>query len=62
MNPSLGSEIFHNPPSNTHRGYNVIDNTIVFRDETLDLNKVFVALEGIVNSCKPFSLLANSTR
>lgn len=60
MNPSLRNGIF-DLPLNTHRGYNSFDNTLVFRDETFDLNEVFVALENIVNNCKPFSLLANST-
>jgi len=62
MNPSLRSEIFDDAPLNTHRGYNSFNNTIVFRDETLDLNEVFVALDNIVNTCKPYSLLANSSR
>lgn len=62
MNPSLRNEIFDDAPLNTHRGYNSFNNTIVFRDETLDLNEIFVALDGIVNACKPYSLLANSTR
>jgi hypothetical protein len=62
MNPSLSSGIFGHLPLNTHRGYNAFNNTLVFRDETLDLNEVFVALENIVDNCKPHSLLANSTR
>jgi hypothetical protein len=61
MNPSLRSGIF-DLPLNTHRGYNSFNNTLVFRDETFDLNEVFAALENIVNNCKPYSLLANSTR
>jgi hypothetical protein len=62
MNPSLRSGIFGDLPLNTHRGYNSFNNTLVFRDETLDLNEVFAALENIVNNCKPYSLLAKSTR
>ncbi|MES2112599.1 MAG: hypothetical protein V4577_27845 [Bacteroidota bacterium] len=62
MNPSLRSRIFDDLPLNTHRGYNAFNNTLVFRDETLDLNEVFVALENLVDNCKPYSLLANSTR
>lgn len=39
MNPSLRSGIFNDPPLNTHRGYNSFNNSLVFRNETLDLNK-----------------------
>ena len=60
MNPSLSSRIFGDLPLNIHRGYNAFNNTLIFRDETLDLNEVFVALEDIVNNCKPYSLLAKS--
>ena len=62
MNPSLPNGIFDDLPPNVHRGYNSFNNTLLFRDETLDLNEVFVALENLVNNCKPYSLLANSTK
>ena len=62
MNPSLRSGIFGDLPLNAHRGYNAFNNTLVFRDETLDLNEVFAALENLANNCKPYSLLVNSKR
>jgi len=62
MNPSLRSGIFGDLPLNTHRGYNAFNNTLVFRDDTLDLNEVLKALEEILGNCKPYSLLANSHR
>ncbi len=62
MNPSLRSGIFDDLPLNTHRGYNSFNNTVVFRGETFDLDEVFVALENLVNNCKPYSLLAKSER
>lgn len=49
MNPSFaGSE------TNTHRGYNSFNNTLVFRGELLDLDEVIKALEKIYNSCKQY--------
>jgi len=48
MNPSmqgLGAD-------NTHRGYNQVDNTLVFRGEVLDLKKVKKALHVILDKCK----------
>lgn len=55
MNPSLRSGIFADLPLNTHRGYNSFNNTIVFRNETLDLNELLKGLEDILNNCKPYS-------
>lgn len=49
MNPSLGSIGF-----NTHRGYNSFNNTLIFRGQLLDLNKVLKALEDIHNACKRY--------
>lgn len=54
MNPSLNSGIFGNLPLNTHRGYNSFNNTLVFRDETLDLNKVLSALDNILQNCTSY--------
>ncbi|MEO3408520.1 hypothetical protein AAFN85_31690 [Mucilaginibacter sp. CAU 1740] len=45
MNPSLRSGIFGDEPLNTHRGYNSFNNTLVFRDETLDLNDILSAID-----------------
>ena len=57
MNPHFNSGLFGYIPSYTHRGYNSFNNTLVFRDETLDLSELFMALENIVNSCKPYALM-----
>jgi hypothetical protein len=56
MNPSFRSGIFGEPPLNTHRGYNSFNNTLVFRDETLDLSEILTALDNIFNNCKPYCL------
>src|SRR5690606_19682947 len=40
MNPSLQSRNL-----NTHRGYNSVNNTLVFRGELLDLNEILAAIE-----------------
>lgn len=48
MNPS----IYGSGTNNTHRGYNSFNNTLVFRGELLDMNKVLEALEKIQSSCK----------
>ncbi|MBB6111267.1 hypothetical protein SAMN05421821_11177 [Mucilaginibacter lappiensis] len=56
MNPSLTSGIFGDLPLNTHRGYNSFNNTLVFRDEMLDLNEILVALDDLLTNCKPYSL------
>ncbi|MBB5396129.1 hypothetical protein [Mucilaginibacter sp. AK015] len=52
MNPSFRSGIFGDPPLNTHRGYNSFNNTLVFRDETLDLDEILTALESIHGNCR----------
>lgn len=54
MNPSLNSGIFGDPPLNTHRGYNSFNNTLVFRDEILDLNKVLTAIDTLLKNCKSY--------
>jgi len=54
MNPSFKSQIFNFPPLNTHRGYNSINNSVVFRGETLYLDEILVALDNILNSCKSY--------
>ena len=56
MSPSLNSGLFGDLPLNTHRGYNSFNNTLVFRDETLDLNEIMIALDDLLNNCKPYSL------
>ncbi|MGL3001669.1 hypothetical protein [Flavobacterium sp. RSSB_23] len=52
MNPMFGGRML----SNTHRGYNSFDNTVVFRNETLALNEVLNALEEVFEKCKPYTL------
>lgn len=42
--------------NNEHRGYNSFDNSIVFRGERLDLNKVLVALVEVHKNCKKYVL------
>lgn len=56
MNPSLSSGIFGDSDLTTHRGYNSFNNTLVFRGEMLDLNAVLMALETVLNNCKPYYL------
>ncbi len=51
MNPSL-----NDPTSNSHRGFNAFDNTLLFRGRLLDLTKVLKALSDIEYSCKPHAL------
>lgn len=53
MNPSLRGNVGHK----SHRGYNSFNNTLVFRDETLDLNKILKALEEILNNCRSYVLV-----
>jgi hypothetical protein len=53
MNPSLRSSL----PQNDHRGYNSIDNTLVFRGETLDFKKILDGVQQIYQNCKPYTLL-----
>ncbi|MEQ9404794.1 MAG: hypothetical protein RIM99_14475 [Cyclobacteriaceae bacterium] len=52
MNPSQNSLM----SQTVNRGYNSIDNTLVFRGEILDLNEVLNSLEEILDKCKPFVL------
>jgi hypothetical protein len=52
MNPSMSTFGFER----NNRGYNSFNNTLVFRDEVLDLNAVLSALEEIRHNCKPFVL------
>jgi len=52
MNPSLGGGSGANP----HRGYNSFDNSLMFRGERLDLNKVLTALSEVHDNCKLYVL------
>jgi hypothetical protein len=56
MNPSMRDPFFPNSTSNTHRGYNSFNNTIVFRGEILDVAELLAALDQILKDCKPWSL------
>ena len=56
MNPHLNSGLFGFTPPFTHRGYNSFNNTVVFRDDVLDLNKLLYAMKDIYNNCKPYTL------
>jgi len=56
MNPHLNMGVFGVVPNFTHRGYNSFNNTVVFRDDILDLNQLLYALKGIYNNCKPYAL------
>jgi hypothetical protein len=58
MNPHFNSGLFGYIPEYTHRGYNSFNNTLVFRDEILDLNELLLAVDNILNNCKPYSLMA----
>lgn len=53
MNPSLR----RTSASKDHRGYNLFNNTLIFRGESLNLNEVLKALEGILENCKPYTLI-----
>ncbi|MDT3404244.1 hypothetical protein [Mucilaginibacter terrae] len=55
MNPSFRSGIFGDRPLNTHRGYNSFNNTLVFRDETLDLDEILTALDNIHSNCRSYN-------
>jgi len=57
MNPHLNSGIFGHVPMYTHRGYNTFNNTIVFRDEILDLTELLIALDALLENCKPYTLV-----
>ncbi len=48
MNPSLSGRAL-----NSHRGYNSLNNTLLFRGEVLDLNEVLKAIEEILGNCGP---------
>jgi len=52
MNPSLRGSF----SISDHRGYNLFNNTLVFRGEILNLNEISEALEEILRNCKPFVL------
>lgn len=52
MNPSLRGPM----ATNDHRGYNSSNNTLIFRGESLDLNKVLNAIEEILDNCRPYVL------
>ncbi len=52
MNPSLRGGF----TGNDHRGYNSFDNSLMFRGERLDLNKVLTALSEVYNNCKLYVL------
>jgi predicted secreted protein len=49
MNPSLRDESLERF---YHRGYNSFDNTLIFRNELLDLNEILSALAVLQNNCK----------
>ncbi len=53
MNPHLNAGLFGHIPMHTHRGYNSFNNTLVFRDEILDLTEIMIALDELLNNCKP---------
>lgn len=52
MNPSLGE----GSARNAHRGYNSFDNSLIFRGEKLDLNKLLAALSEVHKNCKLYVL------
>ncbi len=52
MNPFLRE----GTSTNTHRGYNSFNNTLVFRGKSLDLTAILEALEEMRNNCKPHVL------
>lgn len=52
MNPSFPGRTL-----NTNRGYNSFNNTLIFRDESLDLNEVLKAIKEINDNCKPYVLI-----
>lgn len=54
MNPSMSN--FGQKYTSNHRVYNSIDNTLVFRDESLDLNAVLSALEEVRLNCGDYVL------
>ena len=54
MNPSLNGDLDYD--ENNNRGYNSFDNSLIFRGERLDLNKVLNALIEVHNNCKLYVL------
>lgn len=57
MNPHLNFGVLGQVPHFTHRGYNSFNNTVVFRDEVLDLNQLLYSLKAIYDNCKPYTLM-----
>jgi hypothetical protein len=54
MNPDLYGTSY---TKSYHRGYNTYNNTLVFRDETLDLAALLNAIKRIQESCKPYAIV-----
>lgn len=52
MNPSLRGGL----GANVHCGYNSFDNSLMFRGERLDLNKLLAAISDIYINCKIYVL------
>ena len=52
MNPSINKS----KPMFCHRGYNSYNNTLVFRNETLNINDVLSAIEEILNKFRSYVL------
>lgn len=52
MNPSISGS----GSNNTHRGYNAFNNSLVFRNKSLDLTVILKALNEIYNNCKLYVL------
>ncbi len=53
---SFGS-IWGGNPSNRHRSYNPLTQTLTFRGESVDIASLLHALEEIRNNCRPLALL-----
>lgn len=51
MNPSLSGRQLR-----SHRGYNSFNNTLEFRGQVLDLDKVLISLAEILSKCKAYCL------
>lgn len=52
MNPSLQTFGL----SNSNRGYNTFNNTLIFRGEILDINEVLKVIEYILQNCRGYFL------
>jgi len=52
MNPDLSFS-----SKNTKRGYNTIDETVVFCGQKFDLNKLNEAMSEILEKCKPYTIV-----